>query len=181
MLHPGRYSSMSQLTVACSSLANVPYDRARLGSSLPWLEPRRADRGVLFDVLNVLQSNGNDVSAIAVLRRKCETLNGALHLNASRTMGRTAIFLLQTTSAESSKSLRRRSPLSFHPKQVHPQRDVGDSFHPGHRQQRTSPHQACISGSGHRFRTLGSHPSPRKCNAMRVAGGSDSSSESLPR
>ena len=97
MLHPGRYSSMSHLTVACSSLVDVPYDRARLGSSLAWIRPRRADRGVLFDVLIVLQSNGNDVSAVSVLRRKCEALNGALHLNATRAVGQTIVFLLAAT------------------------------------------------------------------------------------
>lgn len=93
-LHPGRYSLMSHLTVACSSLANVSYGRARLGSSLPWLEPRRADQGVLFDVSIVLQSNGSGVSAVDVPKRKCETFNGALHLNAIRAVGQTIISLL---------------------------------------------------------------------------------------
>jgi hypothetical protein len=68
MLHPGRYSSMSHLTVACSSLADVPYDRARLGSSLSRLRPRCADRSALLDVMIGLHSNGSDVPAVGVLR-----------------------------------------------------------------------------------------------------------------
>jgi hypothetical protein len=91
-LHPGRYSSMSHLTVACSSLANAPYDRARLGSSFPCLEPRRADRCVLLDVLIVLQSNRIGVCVIDVLRRNCEPFNGTLHLNATPTVGQTIVF-----------------------------------------------------------------------------------------
>lgn len=154
MLHPGRYSSMSHLTVACSSLANVPYDRARLGGSLVWLEPRRADQGELLDVLIVLQSNGSVVSVVDVLRRKCEASNAALRINDVRAVSQTIISLLTVESTQRSKSSR-RSPLSYRPEQVHPQRDQVASFRPGHRQQRTSPHQTCVSGSGHRFRILG--------------------------
>ena len=90
-LHPGRYSSMSHLTVACSSLANVPYDRARLGGALPWLELRCADQGELLIVLIALQSNGGVVSVVDVPRRNCEPFNAALHLNAVRAVGQTII------------------------------------------------------------------------------------------
>jgi hypothetical protein len=172
MLHPGRNSSMSHWIVACSSLANVPYDRARLGSSLAQLRPRCADRGVLLNVMIGLRSNGSGVPAVDVLRRACETFNAALHLSATRAVGQTIIFLLAATSTQTSKSLR-RNPLSCRPKQVHPQRDLEDSLdssHPDHRQQQTSPHQARISGSGHRFRILGSIHHPANAMQCEFAG-----------
>jgi len=118
-LHPGRCSSMLHLTVACSYLANVPYDRARLDGSLAWLGPRSADRGELLGVLIVLQNNGIGVSAVDVLKRKCETFNAALHLNAVRAVGQSAILMLAAKSTQSSRSLR-RSPHSYRPKQVQP-------------------------------------------------------------
>lgn len=119
-LHPGRCSSMLHLTVACSSLADVPYDRARLGGSLPWLGPRCADRGEMLIVLIILQSNGSGVVFAAdVLRPKRETFNAALHLNAVRAVGQSAILMLAAKSTQSSRSLR-RSPHSYRPKQVQP-------------------------------------------------------------
>lgn len=155
-VHPGRYSSMLHFTVACSSLANVPYDRARLGSNLPRLETRRAGRGelLMLIVLIVLQSNGSGVSVTVVLSRRCETSNAALHLKAIRAVGQTMIFKLAETRTEfqlvapqSAQLLSKRSTIIAR---------LRDSFHPGHRQQRISPHQACIPRSGHRFRILGS-------------------------
>jgi hypothetical protein len=97
MLHPGRYSSMSHRTVACSSLADFPYDRARLGNSLSRLRPRCADRGVLLDVMIELHSNGGGVPAVVVLKRTRET-NAALHLNAIRAVGQIIVFLLATST-----------------------------------------------------------------------------------
>jgi hypothetical protein len=115
-VHPGRYSSMLHFTVACSSLANVPYDRTRLGSNLPRLEPRRAGRGELFIVSIVLQSNGSGASAIDVLRRRCETFDAAFHLIAIRAVGQTITFMLaeictefQLVAPQSAQLLSKRS------------------------------------------------------------------------
>jgi len=96
-LWPSRCSLMLHLIAACSSLAIVPYDRARLGSSLPWLELRCADWSVLQDLWGELRSNGSETtdSTVCVLKRTVflvnKVLDPGLHLNVVRAVGQPII------------------------------------------------------------------------------------------